>query len=59
LHGASACNHQKVSYAKQPRDNHERAPTQTSSAIRDAFEAVGVERQRVRVEELSKREKKL
>jgi hypothetical protein len=43
FHDAFACNHQEVSYAKWPKDNHECAPTQTGSVICCTLEAVDIE----------------
>ena len=59
FHNAFACNHQEVSYAKWPKDNHECAPTQSGSVICCTLEAVDIECRSPRAEELPKRAKKL
>lgn len=48
-----------VSHTKWPKDNRERAPTETSSVICWTFEAVDLERRPPRADRLSKRPKKL
>jgi hypothetical protein len=50
---------QEVSYAKWPKDNHERAPAQTGKIICCTLEAVDIECHSARAEEVPKRATKL
>jgi hypothetical protein len=50
---------QEVSYAKWPKDNHERAPAQTGKVICCTLEAVDIECRSPRAEGVPKRATKL